>query len=109
MKASDIFVELKRCHNANIAIMLLGPFGIGKSSVLQQYAKSIGYSFHDIRAMLLDPVDLRGIPVPNHEKRVTEWFPPAFLPTEPKSIICFDELPNCSVLVQNALYQLFHT
>ncbi|MBQ7617520.1 MAG: MoxR family ATPase, partial [Desulfovibrio sp.] len=61
----------------------------------------------DIRAILLDPVDLRGIP------RITEahtasWCPPAFLPKDPhtKGILFLDELNAAPPLVQAACYQL---
>lgn len=63
----------------------------------------------DVRAVLLDPVDLRGLPTittrPDGTK-VTEWAPPAFLPTVDEPITVFlDELTRAPVMVQNGLLQ----
>jgi hypothetical protein len=60
----------------------------------------------DIRAALLDPTDLRGIPTVDNGRSV--WCPPAFLPSEqePAGILFFDELSAAPTLVQGSLYQL---
>lgn len=60
----------------------------------------------DIRASLLDPTDLRGIPSVDQGKAV--WCPPDFLPHDPasKGILFFDELNAAPTLVQASLYQL---
>ncbi len=60
------------------------------------------------RALLLDPVDLRGIPWRDGSDR-TRWAPPAFLPPtdDPgRWLINLEELPSAVPLVQAALYQL---
>lgn len=41
---------------------LWGAPGIGKSQVVQQTAAGLGLACQDVRAVLLDPVDLRGLP-----------------------------------------------
>jgi hypothetical protein len=60
----------------------------------------------DIRAPLLDPTDLRGIPTVANDK--ARWCPPEFLPSDPESegILFFDELNAAPPLVQASLYQL---
>jgi hypothetical protein len=40
----------------------LGPPGIDKSAVVARVAAALGVALEDIRALLLDPVDLRGLP-----------------------------------------------
>jgi hypothetical protein len=44
-------------------VYLWGPPGVGKSSLIHQAAKQLGLEVRDLRAVLLDPVDLRGLPV----------------------------------------------
>ena len=64
-------------------------------------------ALRDIRAVLLDPVDLRGLP--RLENGRAEWCPPAFLPGPDDSeqgIIFLDELNAAPPLVQAACYQL---
>jgi len=56
-----------------------GPPGAAKSQVAQQVAAATNRSYADVHALLLDPVDLRGIPWRDHDDR-TRWAPPAFLP-----------------------------
>ena len=42
--------------------MVWGAPGVGKSQVAQQVTDAMGMNYIDVRALLLDPVDLRGIP-----------------------------------------------
>ena len=59
---------------------LWGAPGVGKSQIVAQVAESRGVALRDIRAVLLDPVDLRGLPrIP--EQGPSGWCPRAFLPT----------------------------
>ena len=89
-------------------MMLWGPPGVGKSAICQQTADELGYKYHDIRALLLDPVDLRGIPHID-DKGCTRWAPPAFLPpteSEEPHLINLEELPAAPPMIQTSLYQL---
>jgi hypothetical protein len=87
-------------------LFLWGPPGVGKSSVVRQIAESKKLELIDIRASLLDPTDLRGIPTV--ENGMAKWCPPSFLPRDPESkgILFFDELNAAPALVQASLYQL---
>jgi len=106
MKPSNVATALTTCINARQPVMIWGAPGIGKSQVAQQTAQVLNRAVIDIRASLLDPVDLRGIP--HIDKGRTAWCPPAFLPdaSAPPSIILLDELNRAPVLVQNGLFQL---
>jgi len=86
------------------AIFLWGGPGIGKSSVCKQAAIDKGVDFIDIRALLLDPTDLRGIPIPEDGK--AKWLAPSFLPTEGRGLIMFDELVLAPPIVSNSILQL---
>lgn len=102
-RVSDVLHELL---STRWPAFLWGPPGVGKSSVVAAVAKDLGLDILDVRASLLDPTDLRGIPTV--EGGVARWCPPGFLPTEKDSagVLFFDELNAAPPLVQASLYQL---
>jgi hypothetical protein len=69
-------------------------------------AEEAGLKVIDLRASLLDPTDLRGIPAIVEGKAV--WCPPVFLPSEndPPGVLFLDEINAAPPLVQAGLYQL---
>ena len=76
--------------------------------IARQVASDHGYNYVDIRALLLDPVDLRGIPWRDEDGR-TRWAPPVFLPPTASTalwLLNLEELASCVPMVQAALYQL---
>lgn len=111
---------IERTIDSGIAIMIWGPPGIGKSSIVSQIASDRdsdrkkypkGYGFVDVRLPQLDPTDLRGIPVPDREKNVCLWYPPEFLPNDrgsfpPNGILFLDEIEKAIPAVKNAALQL---
>ena len=98
--------EVKVSHKTRWPVFLWGPPGVGKSSIVRSIAKQKKLELLDVRASLLDPTDLRGIPTV--EKGKAKWCPPSFLPSDPKSkgLLFFDELNAAPPLVQASLYQL---
>jgi MoxR-like ATPase len=58
----------------------------------------------DIRALLLDPVDLRGLP--HVAEGRSKWAIPEFLPADGEGILFLNELNAAPAMVQAALYQL---
>jgi hypothetical protein len=97
---------LNRLLATRWSVFLWGPPGIGKSSVVRQLAEKRSMPLIDIRAALLDPTDLRGIPAVDGGR--AKWYPPSFLPGPEKEpgILFFDELSAAPTLVQASLYQL---
>lgn len=89
-------------------IMLRGAPGVGKSSIIRSVAEKLGIGFIDIRLAEMEPVDLRGLPVPNHEAKSVQWYVTADLPRDPnsKGIILFDELTSAPKDLQVAAYEL---
>jgi hypothetical protein len=105
MLASRISDSLKRLIKIQQPVFVWGPPGIGKSQVVAQVAAAEGLSLTDVRAVLLDPVDLRGLPHIGANQRAC-WCPPEFLPREGRGILFLDELNAAPPLVQAACYQL---
>ena len=104
MKPSRIIEALKTCIAAKQPVFMWGPPGVGKSDVMRQVAAMLKLLIVDVRAVLLDPVDLRGLPIV-HDSEV-QWCPPAFLPKSGKGVLFLDELNAAPPLVQAACYQL---
>ena len=104
---SGLVTLLQKLIKIQRPVMISGPPGIGKTEIGNLVAKIMKMLYLDIRAPLLEPVDLRGIPRITAED-LTRWAPPEFFPKKncPDTLICFDELPNAPRMTQNALYQL---
>lgn len=95
-------------HAIRQPFMLLGPPGVGKSALFQQAAKRLGIGFIDFRLIYFDPVDLRGIPMPDLETGTTRWMTPAFFPRDGEGIILMEELTSAPTATQASAYQLTH-
>lgn len=106
MKPTRIISVLKQLLNQRWPAFLWGPPGIGKSSVVKSVALAADLPVIDLRASLLDPTDLRGIPTIQNGEAV--WCPPSFLPraTDRPGILFLDEINAAPPLVQASLYQL---
>src|SRR5208337_2681926 len=86
-------------------VFIWGSPGTGKSSVVNQLATEVGIALRDIRALLLDPVDLRGLPFVGRDGR-SQWATPDFLPQDGEGILFLDELNAAPAMVQASCYQL---
>jgi hypothetical protein len=87
-----------------LSIMIWGPPGVGKSSVVQQVATENEMGFIDLRLSQLSPTDLRGLPVP--KENVMGWLPPDFLPQAGKGILFLDEINLAPPAIQGIAQQL---
>ncbi|GDX83888.1 ATPase [Deltaproteobacteria bacterium] len=87
-------------------IMVWGPPGVGKSAVLREVAEEEGIGFIDIRLAQREPVDLRGLPVPDGD--VVRWLLASEWPRDPASrgILLFDELTAADRSLQVAAYEI---
>ena len=109
LRPSELAKVLALLVEARQPTMVWGPPGAAKSMIARQVAAAASRQYVDVRALLLDPVDLRGIPWRDSADR-TRWAPPVFLPPSDDPglwLINLEELPSAVPMVQAALYQLF--
>jgi hypothetical protein len=105
MKASVISSALRTLVAARQPVFIWGGPGIGKSAVVRQLAEALAVPLQDVRALLLDPVDLRGLPFLGTDGR-SKWATPEFLPMDGTGILFLDELNAAPAMVQASCYQL---
>src|SRR5262245_57674063 len=87
-----------------LSVMIWGPPGVGKSSIVAQVAREGALGFVDLRLAQLAPTDLRGLPVA--EGSVARWYPPEFLPTRGDGVLFLDELNMAPPTMQGLAQQL---
>jgi len=104
MKPSKLYEALYALIGERVPLHIWGACGVGKSQIVAQVADDLDYDFLDVRAVQLDPVDLRGLPRIAADQ--TEWVPPKFLPTTGKGILFLDELTSAPQMTQAGCYQL---
>lgn len=98
------------------SVMLWGPPGVGKSQAIRQIATEIekytGKKVHvtDVRLLLFNPIDLRGIPTANADKTLAVWLKPQIFQMDPDdevvNILFLDEISAAPQSVQAAAYQI---
>jgi len=59
MKPSELFEALHALISEPVPLHIWGACGVGKSQIVGQVANNLGMQLLDIRAVQLDPVDLR--------------------------------------------------
>jgi hypothetical protein len=104
MKPSKLYEALHALIGERVPLHIWGACGVGKSQIVAQVADDLECEFLDVRAVQLDPVDLRGLPRIASDQ--TEWVPPKFLPTRGKGILFLDELTSAPQMTQAGCYQL---
>lgn len=106
MRPSELFQFLNRLvqHEARMSVMIWGPPGIGKSSVVAQVATEHGLGLIDLRLSQLAPTDLRGLPGVRDGQMV--WHPPDFLPTGGRGVLFLDEINMAPPAMQGVSQQL---
>jgi len=104
MKPSKLYEALHALIGERVPLHIWGACGVGKSQIVAQVADDLDFDFLDVRAVQLDPVDLRGLPRIKDDQ--TQWVPPKFLPTAGKGILFLDELTSAPQMTQAGCYQL---
>ena len=98
------------------SVMLWGAPGVGKSQGVRQIATKIEektnkkVAITDVRLLLFNPVDLRGIPTANAEKTLAVWLKPQIFQMDDSedviNILFLDEISAAPQSVQAAAYQI---
>ena len=98
------------------SVMIWGQPGVGKSQAIRQIAKNIEsftskkVNITDVRLLLFNPIDLRGIPVANEDKTLAVWLKPKIFQMDPSdnvvNILFLDEISAAPQSVQSAAYQI---
>lgn len=98
------------------SVMLWGPPGIGKSQGVREIAENIcaktgkKATITDVRLLLFNPVDLRGIPTANADKTLAVWLKPQIFQMDDSAdvinILFLDEITAAPQSVQAAAYQI---
>ena len=98
------------------SVMLWGPPGVGKSQGIRQVAEQLerntGKTVHitDVRLLLFNPVDLRGIPAANADKTLAVWLKPQIFQMDESdrvvNLLFLDEISAAPPSVQAAAYQI---
>ena len=98
------------------SVMLWGAPGIGKSQAIRQIANEITLNtgkrtnVTDVRLLLFNPIDLRGIPTSNHDKTLAVWLKPQIFNMDESNdvvnILFLDEISSAPQSVQAAAYQI---
>jgi MoxR-like ATPase len=104
MKPSKLYEALQALIGERVPLHIWGACGVGKSQIVARVASDLDCDFLDVRAVQLDPVDLRGLPRIAADQ--TEWAPPKFLPNRGKGILFLDELTSAPQMTQAGCYQL---
>src|SRR5215211_2184953 len=87
-------------------VFIWGPPGIGKSSLVQQFAAEVGLACVSLLGSQLAPEDLIG--VPQIEDGTSRFCPPRSIARKEPYCLFLDELNACSHEVQKAFYSLIH-
>lgn len=106
MKLSEAEKAVNACFETTVPVWLWSAPGLGKSSLIHQIGAKRQWPVIDLRAVLMDPTDIRGLPFPDKGKRTVQWFTPEFLPTDGEGILFLDELAQAPELVLNSFFQL---
>ncbi len=96
------------------SIMFWGSMGVGKSQAVYEIAKRLSKNtgeevqVTDIRLLQFSPVDFRGIPAADDEKKFTVWLMPKLFDMAPEKthILFLDEISAAPQSMQATAYQL---
>lgn len=98
--------ELRR---SNVPLFYSKP-GLGKTTVIREFAKSLGVGFVEMIASQMSPLEVSGITVPDHSnQRMVFYNYDKLLTLRDGDILFFDEILNAPTPTQNAMLTLFES
>ena len=87
-------------------VFIWGAPGIGKSSIVEDFAAELGLPCVCLTGSQLAPEDIIGIPQIRGE--TSEFLPPKMIARKEPYVLFLDELNACTQEVQKAFYSLIH-
>lgn len=113
VRPKDAIKLIKRCFEVDRPVGIWAGPGIGKSDLIHQIAEEQGRKVIDVRLILCDPTDLKGLPIYDQETKTMRWARPDELPGDAlespdlqNAILFLDEIVSAPTSVQAAAYQL---
>ena len=111
MRPSAIQDELRFASQTGTPVVIAGDQGVGKSSIVEQYAAAAGMDFLLSHPVTWDVTDVKGLPVPDLENNVGRWLPysdllAAIKATKP-TVWLIDDLGQAAGAIQASLMQIF--
>lgn len=81
VRPADLIQVVERCMEKQRPCMIWGPPGIGKSDIIAQIGSKQNRPVIDLRLLLMEPTDIKGIPYYDPETHEMRWAKPAELPS----------------------------
>ncbi|MBN1419941.1 MAG: AAA family ATPase [Planctomycetes bacterium] len=91
-------------RRAGVPLLIAGATGIGKSEIIEQYARQRGIAVKLLHLTQLEPPDLVGLPYRKGGR--TLYAPPAALPRDGEGILVLEELNRADALIRAAIFEL---
>jgi hypothetical protein len=110
VSVSEAAIMLRFMTDAGDPVMIWGPPGVGKSDIVRQLGLATNRKVIEFRTNIREPVDVRGIPVPDMVTGKTRWFVPDELPQVERDgefgILFIDEINTGSPQMMAVMFQL---
>ena len=111
VRIRDAITLTKRCIDVDRPLFIWGPPGVGKSDLIAHIGVEQNRPVIDMRLLLLEPTDIKGIPFYDPDTKTMRWANPSELPSPTEvdlhnAILFLDELNAAPPSVQAAAYQL---
>lgn len=105
-----VWLQAGTWHPDDPSVMIWGPPGCGKTSIVEQLVAKLGYLLFEWRLGSMTIVDMIGLPVVDRERGITNWARPSLVPPSDAatpSVVFVDELTQATPAITSQAYQVF--